>query len=136
LCSSRIIVIGPGDLYSSIIPNLLVDGVKDAIYQSNALVIYVCNLVTKFGETNGFSVEDHVNEINKYLGFKVDYVIVNNAMPDEETIRKYALQKSFLVKVKSDDDMNARIKFKDVASSTELFRHDSDKLADEILDLL
>ncbi len=135
LLDSRIIIIGPGDLYSSIIPNLLVDGVKEAIYKSNALVVYVCNLVTKFGETNGYCVEKHVDEINKYLGFKVDYVIVNNSVPNEETIRRYEMQKSFIVEMKSEDDMEGRILLRNVASSSELYRHDSDRLADVILSL-
>ena len=136
LLGSRIIVIGPGDLYSSIIPNLLVDGVKEAIYKSNALVVYVCNLVTKFGETNGYYVEDHVDEINKYLEYKVDYVIVNNLLPKEETLRKYAEQKSFPVKRRNCDDIDGRIVLCDVASSKDLYRHDCDKLAEVILDLI
>src|SRR3989344_4238196 len=128
LTYSDIIVIGPGDLYTSIIPNLLVDGVREAIMKK-ALVVYVCNLVTKKGETDSFSVQDHVRIVKKYLKGDIDYVIANSKIPTQETIKRYESEGSFIVKLE-DDDMEGRIKLFEVASSTELYRHDSDKLAE------
>ena len=72
------IVIGPGDLYSSIMQILLTEGIACTICASKAKKIYVCNLMTKYGETNNFSVEDFASEIEKYLGGKLDYVIYDN----------------------------------------------------------
>lgn len=65
---SDIIVIGPGDLYTSIVPNLLATGMKEALGKSKAKVIYVCNIMTKHGETNGFEVQDFVDVVEQYIG--------------------------------------------------------------------
>lgn len=72
------IIIGPGDLYSSLIQILLVLGMKDAIKKSNAKIIYICNLKNKKGETDNFEVSDFEKEIEKYLDKKIDYIIFNN----------------------------------------------------------
>ncbi len=73
------LVFGPGDLYTSVIPNLLVEGVLDAIRHSSAQTIYVCNVMTKHGETDGFGPVDFVREMSSYLGTTpVDSVLINN----------------------------------------------------------
>ena len=74
------VVIGPGDLYTSVIPNLLVSGVASAIRTTNATRIYVCNLVTKPGETDGFRASDFIAEVQRYLGDSaaLDHAIVNS----------------------------------------------------------
>lgn len=74
---AELIVIGPGDLYSSLIQILLVKGIPEAINKSRAKKVYVCNILTKKGETDGFSVLDFTNEIEKYLKGKVDFVVYN-----------------------------------------------------------
>ena len=73
-----VIVLGPGDLYTSVLPNLLVRGVPEAICASSAQKIYVCNLMTKHGETDGFRAPDFVRELHHYLGGRVDRVIVHD----------------------------------------------------------
>lgn len=97
---AQIIVLGPGSLYTSIIPNLLVDGVVDAIHRSRALKIYVCNLMEQEGETEGYSVNDHLRAIEKhsYTGI-ADIVIANSAEVPEELRRKYSLQHAQPVRV-------------------------------------
>jgi uncharacterized cofD-like protein len=87
-----LIVIGPGDLYSSIAQILLVDGIPEAIQKSKAKKVYICNLMTKYGETNNFSVLDFTKKIEEYLGCPLDYVIYNNFIPPKETIKKYKKQ--------------------------------------------
>lgn len=82
-------VIGPGDLYSSVIPCLLPQGIKQAFAQSSVTKVYICNALNKLGETNGFSVSDFREEIEEYLGSELDYVIYNNFIPDEKRIQKY-----------------------------------------------
>lgn len=85
------IVIGPGNLYCSIIPNLLVRGVPEAIASSRAKVVYNCNLMTKKEHTDGFSVSDFVREIEKHIGRgRIDFVTFNNVMPEPELQERYA----------------------------------------------
>jgi len=86
---ANLITIGPGDLYSSIAQILLTEGIPEAIRESKAKKLYLCNLMTKYGETNDFSVLDFVNEIEKNLGGKLDYVIYNNYIPERKRIEKY-----------------------------------------------
>jgi uncharacterized cofD-like protein len=90
LKNADLIVIGPGDLYTSIIPNFLVPGVKEEIKKSKAKKVFICNLMTKKGETDGFSAEDFLRVIEKYLGKNVlDFAIFNNKKPSERLLRKY-----------------------------------------------
>lgn len=84
-----LIVIGPGDLYSSLAQILLTEGISQAIVKSRAKKVYLCNLMTKYGETNNFSVLDFAKETEKYLGGSLDYVIYNNFFPREAKIKKY-----------------------------------------------
>ncbi|MBP6891295.1 YvcK family protein [Candidatus Parcubacteria bacterium] len=84
-----LIIIGPGDLYSSIAQILLVDGITGAIKQSKAKKIYICNLMTKYGETNNFSVADFFKEIEKLLKSELDYVIYNNQKINPVRIKSY-----------------------------------------------
>lgn len=102
-----IIVLGPGSLYTSIIPNLLVDGVVDAIKMSGALKIYVCNIMTQAGETEGYTLSDHLEAIEKhsYRGI-ADVVIANNAAIPEGLLMKYAEEYSRIVTLDTDKIMD------------------------------
>lgn len=88
-----IIIMGPGSLYTSIIPNFLVDGVVEAIHNSKAVKVFVCNIMEQEGETEGYSVNDHLAAIEKhsYNGI-ADVVIANNAEIPEEVREKYSMQ--------------------------------------------
>src|SRR5690606_30923731 len=91
IAQADLIVIGPGDIFTSIIPNLVVDGVKEAIAASPAKVIYICNLMTKYGQTNGFSAKQHVECIEQYLGTGIiNAVITNDELPNQSLISRYA----------------------------------------------
>lgn len=83
-----LIVIGPGDLYSSLAQLLLTKGMSEAVKKSKAKKVYICNLMTKQGETNDFSVSDFTEEIERFLGQKIDYVIYNNKKPTKEALRE------------------------------------------------
>jgi 2-phospho-L-lactate transferase/gluconeogenesis factor (CofD/UPF0052 family) len=87
-----VILIGPGDLYTSIVPNLLVEGVAAAVRESPAKKIYICNLMTKHGETDGFRASDFVRQIHRYLGGPVDRVIAHDGSFPEELVDRYAEQ--------------------------------------------
>jgi uncharacterized cofD-like protein len=88
------IIIGPGDLYTSLLPNLLVCDIARAVRESEAEKIYVCNLMTKHGETDGYKASDFVNAIHQYLGGRVDRVIVNDGTYLPEVLETYAQEKS------------------------------------------
>lgn len=84
------IILSMGSLFTSILPNLICPEVIDAIDKSHGKIIYVCNIMTQPGETDNFSVSDHINLINSYLGVrKIDAVIVNTGSVDENIVKKY-----------------------------------------------
>jgi uncharacterized cofD-like protein len=93
------IVIGPGDLYANIISNILVSGVPEAIRNSKAQKIYVCNLMTKYGETDGYSAADYIRSIERYLGAGIiDSVIVNNGKIPKRILKEYEKERAYPVK--------------------------------------
>jgi uncharacterized cofD-like protein len=129
---SDAVILGPGDLYTSVITNLLVRGMKEAIAVTDARKIYMCNLMTKPGETAHFSACDHVEEIIKYLGGDhLDHVVVSDTVLSREALERYAEKGQ--VKIEAGDLRKMRkitraaIVMADVGHETELIRHDSDK---------
>lgn len=89
--NADLIVLSMGSLYTSIIPNLICNEIKDAIDKSNAEVMYVCNIVTQLGETDNFKVSDHVNALNEYLGDKkVSVVVANSGAISKKMAEKYS----------------------------------------------
>jgi uncharacterized cofD-like protein len=90
IADADIVTIGPGSLYTSIVPNLLVEGIVDAMTSSNALKVYICNIMTQPGETDGFSVEDHLRVLFEYgADLDLDYVVVNSARISDHLREKY-----------------------------------------------
>jgi len=90
LAESDAIVLGPGSLFESILPNLLISEIREAIKDSKARKIYICNLMTEPGLTTGFSVGDHVRQIVRYGGFAPDYVLVNAQRIEPEVRQIYS----------------------------------------------
>ena len=89
------IIIGPGSLYTSIIPNLLIPAIREAIAQSSAPRIYVCNIMTEQGETDGYTVADHIKAIDQVCGSKIfDAVLVQGRSPSAKALQKYAQELS------------------------------------------
>lgn len=96
------IVIAPGDLYTSLGPLLVIDGIGDALRRSKALKVYVSNLVTKDGQTSSFTVSDHVAEIERFAGGEfLDYVLYNEQKPTRSVATRYKQEKAYLTKVDS-----------------------------------
>ena len=93
------IIIGPGDLYTSLLPNLLVKDIARAVRESDAEKVYVCNLMTKHGETDNYKASDFVNTIHHYLGARVDRVIVNDGPFNEDVLKTYAAEGSIPVPI-------------------------------------
>lgn len=95
-----LITLGPGSLYTSVLPDLLVPEILQAIKESNAPCLYICNVMTQPGETEGYTVSDHVKALIEHVGKDViDYVLVNNARPTREILKKYEEAGEFPVKI-------------------------------------
>ncbi len=127
-----VIILGPGDLYTSILPNLLVQGIAEAICSSEARKIYVCNLMTKHGETDGFRASDFVREIHRYLGGCVDRVVLHDGSFPEHLLGRYAAQQQCPVEA---DVEEVRCQLPDVmidrllaVHAGHLVRHDAGRL--------
>ena len=132
-----LIIIGPGDLYSSIAQILLTEGISSAIQKSKAKKVYVCNAMTKYGETNNFTLLDFTREVEKLLGDDLDYVIYNDFFPSKERIGNYKKQHPELLELVKADESLPKRKFigKNLLSSSGAIVHDTNKLAKTIFGL-
>ncbi len=139
IARADMIVIGPGDLYTSILPNILVHGFREAIKKSNAKIVYIVNIMTKWGETNEFRASDFAKTLLSYLKLKkIDYIVVNNSKIKQSLIKKYEGEKSFPVKIDAskltlyaDTIITA-----DTALQTDIVRHDSEKISRILMKIL
>lgn len=131
------ILLGPGDLYTSIIPNLLVKEVSDAIRDTGSPVIYACNLMTKLGETAGYGVSTFASEVVRYIGGrKLDYLLVNTAHFSEQVLSEYAAEDAAPVELDNGvvEKFAHQIMVGDLASVDGLtVRHHSGRLADYVI---
>lgn len=134
-----LILMGPGDLYTSLLPNLLVPGVKEALAKTSAKVIYISNIMTKFGETQGFCVEDFVARIEHYTGQRVSAILHNTFCPDEALLERYLQEKSVWVQFREPFATAERYdiyEFDLLDQSGGVIRHHVGKMADALTTLL
>lgn len=153
ILSADLIVIGPGNHYCSIIPNLLVKGIPEAIQKSQALVVYNCNLINKRGHSDGYQLDDYVREIEKFLGKgRIDFVTYNTKKPAKKLIERYRVADGELVRFAPEDMpkrtyrvlranlLNRRTVVFDgadkISTIRSFIRHDSEKLAKALVMLL
>ena len=133
------IIIGPGSLYTSVIPNLLIPQIRESILNAKVPKIYICNIMTEPGETDGYSVSDHLRAINQVCGNKLcDAVLVQRQPPSEEFLRNYAQEKSHPVFLDREDvlNMDCNLVLADVMEQDENrghVRHNSHLLARNLL---
>lgn len=137
ILGSDIIVIGPGDLYSTLAQILLTKGINIAIKKSQAKIVYICNLMTKDGETNNFSVMDFTNAIENLLGKKLDSVVYNTKKAEVSRVKNYQKEYPELLELVSFDNIPKDKKFlgSDIILSSGYVSHDSKKIANIILKL-
>jgi uncharacterized cofD-like protein len=143
-----LIILGPGDFYTSALPNVVIDGVADAIKKAKGKLLFVMNLMTKFGQTVGFTTSDFLNEIEKYVGRRPDFVLINTGKEfPAGVLKKYKSEKAEPVR---DDLKDGRMKIirrqlisnrvyqkpESDKMTRSLIRHDSAKLAKAVVDLL
>ena len=135
------IIMGPGSLYTSIIPNLVISNVSEKIRESNAKKIYVCNVMTQHGETDNYSVCDHIVAINKHVEENIfDLVIANSREFDDSILSKYHKEKQEPVKIDQDKIEKLGIKLiknNDVGIvDNNTIRHNAEKVSELIYDYI
>lgn len=137
ITNAKLLVFGPGSLYTSIIPNLLVDGIVDAVRASSARKVYVCNVMTQDGETENYTATDHVKALFDHSYDKLfDTCIVNNADISKDLIEKYAEEGAEPMPVNEDEFREMGIILISrplISENTPLARHDPEKLASVIM---
>lgn len=142
--NADLLIIGPGGVYTSIIPNLLVKGVNKAICDSKAKKVFVVNLMNRIGQTTNYKVSDHINEIVKFLGKDpFDFILVNKTKPAKKLVEIYSEEGDIV----ENDLKEKRVILSDLLGSLKnvlkadimkrnLIRHDSDKLAKELMKIV
>lgn len=140
ILEADIIALGPGSLYTSVIPNLLVDGVVNAIQRSKAIKIYVCNVMTQPGETDGYTLSQHIKAIEDHSKKKIiDFCIANNSRIPIEIEKKYKNDGAELVKIDRQETLKMGIQLEEGSFLTILpngyIRHDCIKLAKTLIDI-
>ncbi len=133
------IIMGPGSLYTSIIPNLLVSQLAEAIREAAATRLFICNVMTQPGETDGYTAADHLKVLEDHAGSGlVDVALVNVETPPPELLRRYREEGAYPVKVDERrlHDMGVKVEKSRVISKRNLVRHDPDRLARAILRLV
>lgn len=139
ITNARLLIFGPGSLYTSVIPNLLVDGIVDAVRASNARKVYICNVMTQDGETENYTATDHIKALfdHSYDGL-FDTCIANSAEISRELIKKYAAEGAEPMPIIKEDfeKMGIKLILKPLISeNTPLARHDPASLAEVIMDV-
>ena len=135
--SADLILVGPGSLYTSIIPNLLIQKVAQAIKRSRATCVYIANLMTQPGETQHYSVADHVRAIYEHTGKDLfDFVVINRSRVPSSLLRRYRAQSAEPVDPSFDklDRMKLRYVTGDLLNHRGVVRHDQRRLARLLLD--
>jgi uncharacterized cofD-like protein len=148
ILKADLIILGPGDLFTSILPNLIIKDIKDALHATKGKIVYVLNLMTKYGQTYNFSALDHLKSFEQYIGPCIDNVIVNTSPIPTYALEVYAKYKEYPVVDDLENQQTYRIIRSDLISNhiieksntdtlvRSLIRHDSDKLASVLIHCL
>ena len=144
--AAHLIVVGPGDFYSSLVPNFLVSGIPEAVRASRAKKAYVVNLMTKAGHTESWAVDEFVQTLEQYIGARFDHVIWNNCAPSPELVQKYAREGERPVRAPVNGgkrfigipivSRRFAVRRKGDPLKRTLIRHDPDQLARSLLALI
>lgn len=149
IMEADLVVIAPGNLYGSLAPALIVPGMSEALNATKAKKVYICNLVTKPGQTDDFSVRDFAAEIERFGDFELDYVLYNDSRPSKQLLERYAKEGEFGVDFDetalseqryeaiggtfiSDEHVSASTS-DPIAESRTLIRHDADAIARQLM---
>ena len=137
---ARVIIIGPGSLYTSLMPNLMIGDIRKAVKKSGALKVYICNVMTQPGETDNYSACDHLKAITSILGDRsIDYIVVSDVTnASEELLAKYRAAKAEPVRIDIEKiaALGVKVVRADLSAASDFLRHDPDKLARCVLDIV
>jgi uncharacterized cofD-like protein len=146
--NADLIVFGPGGLYTSLIPSLLVEGVSKALRETQAKKVFILNMMSKKTQTPGFKASDYLREVGRFIGRDIfDYILVNDKMPAKELLDKYTAESEY---IENDLVNDPRIipadlldhqepgysKHDVIANTRALIRHDARKLAQELMNIV
>ncbi len=139
IAAADLITIGPGSLFTSLIPNLLVHGIVDAIINSNAIKVYVCNLMTQANESLGLSAADHIRALNRHAHAQLfDYALINQKPASEEMKAKYALEgaSQIVVDLEAIEGLGICPVLGDYLDEGTVARHATDRVASDLMALM
>lgn len=144
IMNADVIIIGPGGLHTSLIPNFLVEGISEALVQSDAKKIFVVNLMNRRGQTSNFKVSDYLKEMERFIGHDIfDYILVNNQHPPQELIALYAEEGDLVQNDLSDERIHHAALLGELRQGAKkdlikrnLIRHDCKKLASELMKIV
>lgn len=137
LAAADLILIGPGSLYTSVLPNLAIRSIAEALRAAKALRVYVCNVMTQPNETDGYSAQDHLRAIVDHAGLVVDVMVMNGRRPSDAILATYATMNQFPVSSDLDEirALGATPFFGDIIAEGNYVRHDPAALAQTIFQL-
>jgi len=139
IAHSDLIVIGPGDFYTSVIPNLLSKWIRKALRETDAKIVYVCNIMADKWETTTYELPDFIKNVERYSGEVIDYVLVNSGTISDELVEKYKTEEGKKpVKLKPEmdfGDKSYKIIERDFLNESDVVRHDPQKLAAVLMDI-
>ncbi|MFI5334259.1 MAG: uridine diphosphate-N-acetylglucosamine-binding protein YvcK [Chlamydiales bacterium] len=144
IMNADLVVVGPGGLHTSLIPNLLVEGISDAVRKSQAKKIFIANLMNRKGQTTGFKVGHYLEEVVRYIGSDIfDYILVNNQTPAQELIDVYAEEGDLVMNDLTDERVISTSLLGEVKEGPKkdlmrrnLIRHDSKKLSQQLMKIV
>src|SRR5271165_6927796 len=139
IAAADLITIGPGSLFTSLIPNLLVHGIVDAILESNAIKVYVCNLMTQANESLGLSAADHIRALNGHARAQLfDYALINRKPASPEMKAKYALEDAAQIEVDLEaiEALGVCPLLGDYLDEGAVARHDTERVARDLMTLM
>jgi uncharacterized cofD-like protein len=139
IARANVITIGPGSLFTSLIPNLLVRGIPEAIRESSAIKVFVCNLMTQANESLGRTAADHIRALNEHAGFQLfDYALINQTPASDELKAKYALEgaSQIVADLEAIEAMGVCPVLGDYLFEDGVARHATDRVAEDVLNLV
>jgi len=137
LREADLILIGPGSLYTSVLPNLLIKSITETIRHAKALRVYVCNVMTQPGETDDYTAQEHLSAIIEHAGLIVDVMVLNGRKPSDSILATYSSEKQFPVQfdIAAIRELGVTPFFGDIISEGNYVRHDAAALAETIFRL-
>jgi uncharacterized cofD-like protein len=137
LAAADLIIIGPGSLYTSVLPNLVIGKLADALRNAKALRVYICNVMTQPNETDDYSAQDHLQAIVEHAGLVVDVMVINGRRPTEQIVSSYAAMNQHPVQFDLDAIRALGVTpfFGDIIAEGDYVRHDPTALAQTVFQL-